>query len=114
MTTATPIFDAVRLARTTDPNTSHAATRSAHRSTAKEDVHRILTEHGPLHDRGIEILHAEYVSRGLMAAKSGQRLRTARRELVDAGLVREHQDRGEALLVRMPSGWSSHVWEVTS
>lgn len=109
--TTTPLYDQA-LARSRDPHTSHAATAVAAKSTAREDVHRILTEHGPLHDRGIEILHEEYVQRGFMAAKSGQRLRTARRELVDAGLVREHQDRGEALLVRMPSGWSSHVWEV--
>lgn len=102
------------LARTHDPHTSHAATRAAHRSTAREDVHKILTEHGPLHDRGIEILHAEYVSRGLMAAKSSQRLRTARRELADDALVREWTRHGEVVHVEMPSGWSSIVWEVAS
>lgn len=79
--TTTPIYDQA-LARTRDPHTSHAATRAAHRSTAKDDVHRILTEHGPLHDRGIEAIHDEYVRHGLMAAKTGQRLRTARSELV--------------------------------
>lgn len=116
MTTATPIFDQLQagLARTTDPHTSHTATRAAQRSTAKEDVRRILSEHGPLHDRGIEAIHDEYVRRGYMAAKSGQRLRTARHELVQAGLVRRHLDRGSALYVEMPSGYASTVWEVAS
>ena len=109
--TTTPIYDQA-LARTRDPHTSHAATRAAHRSTAKDDVHRILTEHGPLHDRGIEAIHDEYVRHGLMAAKTGQRLRTARSELVQAGMVRRHLDRGAALYVEMPSGYASTVWEV--
>ena len=101
------------LARTTDPHTSHQATHAAHASTAKDDVLRILTEHGPLHDRGIEALHSEYVARGVMAAKSGQRLRTARAELVDAGLVTEHEENASVVCVRMPSGYASTVWEAT-
>lgn len=109
--TTTPIYDQA-LARTRDPHTSHAATRAAHRSTAKDDVYRILTEHGPLHDRGIEAIHDEYVRHGLMAAKTGQRLRTARSELVQAGMVRRHLERGAALYVEMPSGYASTVWEV--
>lgn len=112
--TTTPIFDQMQLARTTDPHTSHAATRAAHRSTAREDVHQILTEHGPLHDRGIEAIHEAYVRKGLMAYKSGQRLRTARAEMVDAGTVREHREAGEVLCVRMPSGYAAIVWEVAS
>lgn len=111
--TATPIYDQA-LARARDPHTSHAATAAAHRSTAKEDVLLILGAHGPLHDRGIEAIHDEYVRRGRMAGKSGQRLRTARAELVQAGMVRRHVDRGAALFVEMPSGYASTVWEVVS
>lgn len=112
--TTTPIFDSLQAARATDPATSHAAAQVARKSTAKEDVHRILTEHGPLHDRGIEAIHDEYVRRGYMAPKSGQRLRTARAELVQAAKVRRHVERGTALFVEMPSGYASTVWEVAS
>lgn len=111
--TTTPIFDTLQRARTTDPTTSHNAATVAVKSTAREDVLRILTAHGPLHDHAIEILHEAYVGKGLMAFKSGQRLRSARSELVDAGLVREHVEYGDVVCVRMPSGWSSIVWEVT-
>lgn len=110
--TVTPIYDQMR-ARLTDPHTSHDAATVARRSTAREDVLKILTEHGPLHDHGIQILHDAYVQKGLMRPKSPQRLRTARAELVDAGLVHEHEQGGEVICVRMPSGWASTVWEAT-
>ncbi len=109
----TPIFDTLHRARTSDPATSHQAATVAVKSTAREDVLRILTEHGPLHDHAIEILHEAYRGKGLMAYKSGQRLRTARAGLVDAGLVRELLEHGEVVCVRMPFGWPSTVWEVT-
>ena len=98
-------------ARHTDPATSHEAAQVARKSTAREDVLRILREHGPLHDRGIEILHDAYVQKGLMVAKSPQRLRTARAELVDDHLVWEVED---GTRVRMPSGYAATIWEATN
>lgn len=98
------------LARITDPITSHEAAQVARKSTAREDVLRILREHGPLHDRGIEILHDAYVEKGLMVAKSPQRLRTARADLVDDRLVWEVED---GTRVRMPSGYTATIWEAT-
>lgn len=101
------------LARRTDPATSHQASGAAYRSTAKDDVLRILTDHGPLHDRGIEIIHDAYVEKGAMPHRSAQRLRTARRELADAGIVRQHYDADDVpVCVQMPSGYASMVWEV--
>lgn len=99
------------LARRTDPATSHQATRAAHRSTAKDDVLRILTDHGPLNDSGIEEIHDLYVARGLMPHRSPQRLRTARAELERAGAVTVARDTAGPLTVRMPSGYSSNVWK---
>lgn len=99
------------LARNTDPITSHEAAQVARKSTARDDVLLILREHGPLHDRGIEILHDAYVQKGLMAYKSGQRLRTARAELVDDRLVWQVED---GTRVRMPSGYTATIWEATN
>lgn len=103
------------LARTTDPATSVAAgARAASRSTAKEDVLAILRRHGALHDEALVEQHDAYVARGTLARKSPQRLRTARAELVDLGVVREAMDGGHVRTVVLRSGYHSVVWEVTT
>lgn len=99
------------LARRTDPATSHQATGAAYRSTAKDDVLRILTDHGPLNDAGVQEVHDLYVARGLMPSRTPQRLRTARAELERAGVVGIACDAAGPLTVRMPSGYSSNVWK---
>lgn len=98
-------------ARTTDPPTSHAAATVAGKSTAKEDVLRILRDAGPMHDEAIQQTHEALVARGEVAAKSPQRLRTARAELVDAGLVQEVMDGKRVRTVPLRSGYVSIVWE---
>ena len=74
-------------ARHTDPTTSHEAadsiTETGSAASAREVV-RILREYGPSTDEGIAFVHHE--STGVF---SESRLRTARHELVEAGVVVE-------------------------
>ena len=101
-------------ARTTDPVTSHEAARVATRSNAKTVVLAILKKHGPLHDDGILTIHNEMVRKGLTTARSPQRLRTARHELCDENLVREHKEHGLPVAVKLATGYASQIWEATS
>jgi hypothetical protein len=88
-------------ARNTDPETSHAAASSVGdlrpRQVAVLDV---LRRCGPCHDEAIAAFYT-----GPPQSPSG--LRTRRRELVDAGLVRDSGDRA-----RLQTGRQSIVWEV--
>ncbi len=83
--------DAART-RSTDPDTSHEAADSNGYLLAlsQREVLWLLERHGPLPDYVLERLHAEHWDAMGMAPASrftGQRLRTARQELVELGLV---------------------------
>jgi hypothetical protein len=105
-------------ARTTDPETSHAAAESITEVTRRRsqlDVLQILLDHGALTDQEIEIIHRSLVGSWAHGGwqikhQSPSGLRSRRSELVkEHGLVR---DSGK----RRPSRTSTRnmiVWEAT-
>lgn len=105
--TTTPV------ARKNDRITSvEAGETVAPRSTAREDVLWILRRTGPLADPDIEAIHDLHAARGRWPAKSPQRLRTARAELVADGVVVPCTIDGETVTTRLPSGYRSIVWAI--
>jgi len=99
------LFDDPR-ARKTDPETSHLAAKRAGRNayTARVVVLRLLVEHGPLTDQGMEQLAKQ---RKYPVSPSG--LRSRRVELKRKGLVRSTGRYAEIL-----SGGKAEVWEITA
>lgn len=97
---------AVARARTTDPDTSHAAALSlsshAIRDTQQE-VLDVLREYGPLTDRSI--LAILWNTKGKTQSPSG--LRTRRSELVDLGLVVDTGRRNTAPSRRQEIVWAA-------
>lgn len=96
-------------ARRTDPETSHAAARSVTDLTAKQTaVLTLLRDFGPLTD--LELVEkygtAAQGFPGVFPRQSTSGLRTRRHELVDRGLVVEHDK------VRLPSGRMAIRWKV--
>ena len=67
-------------ARRTDPDTSHEAISADSCTGSLLEVMDLLTEFGPMADHELVTAHAGFTY-------SPQRLRTARSELADAGLV---------------------------
>lgn len=105
--TTTPV------ARKNDHITSvEAGEAVAPRSTAREDVLWILRRTGPLADPYLAVIHDIFVARGRWPAKSPQRLRTARAELVADGVVEPYTIDGETVTTRLPSGYRSIVWAI--
>ena len=89
-------------ARSTDPDTSHAAAASiANVTDAQQTVLNLLSKHGPLTDLELAFRHADDEAEPI--SPSG--LRTRRAELTEQGLV---VDTGERRL--SPSGRSCVVW----
>ena len=90
------------VARRTDPGTSWAAAHSVTDTTITRTKKAILRalEHGPMTDEDI----ASAVG---IAYTTPSGLRTRRRELVDAGLVRDSGRR-----TRLESGRQAIVWEL--
>lgn len=84
----------------------------APRSTARGDVLWILRTNGPLSDPDIAAIHDLRAARGRWPAKSPQRLRTARAELVADGIVEPCTIDGETVTTRLPSGYRSIVWTI--
>jgi len=93
--------DPVWLARSTDPETSHEAATQVNVRASQAEVLRVLRQFGPLSDVTIQRLSHIHGSRYW----SPERLRTARKELVVAGLV-EWTGKTE----KLPSGRSGRVW----
>lgn len=98
--------------RTNDPETSHAARDSISDEALAEsqaEVLAILHMNGPQADHDILAIHEFRHARGIARHEfTGQRLRTARNELVEYGRV--VQTEGEALT---PSGRRAKVWGIT-
>jgi hypothetical protein len=98
--------------RRADPETSHEARDSISEEALAEsqaEVLAILHLYGPQADHDTLTIHE--LRHGVGATQillSGQRLRTARNELVELGLV--VQTKGEALT---PSGRRAKVWGVS-
>lgn len=99
--------------RRTDPETSHAARDSISVEALAEsqaEVLAILRIYGPQADHDILTLHELRAGQGHTTyTLSGPRLRTARHELVELGLVQ--QSEGKALT---SSGRRANIWAVTS
>lgn len=97
--------------RLTDPETSHAARDSITWEALAEsqaEVLAILHMYGPQADHDILTIHEFRHARGIARFEfTGQRLRTARNELVEFGRV--VQTAGEA---RTPSGRRAKVWGI--
>ena len=92
-------------ARKTDPRTSHEAAESVQNITAtKAYVLKALRR--PRNDAQLIEAYRSYKTAPI-ASESG--IRSRRAELVDAGLVRDSGKR-----VKMASGRSSIVWEVSA
>jgi len=92
------------VARSTDPQTSWEAANSVTRfsiTKTRAAILRVLTNEGPLTDEQI----AEQLADLSHTSPSG--LRTRRKELVNAGMVRDSGQRK-----KMSSGRSAIVWEL--
>ena len=94
------------IARLTDPETSHAAAASVNIATLPHVKQAILTLYavcGPMTD---DELREVWDQRMLSTPISPSGLRTRRRELADAGVVRDSGQRRT-----LPTGRSAIVWE---
>jgi hypothetical protein len=97
-------------ARRTDPATSHDAADSIDAETvadSKDEVLFLLTSFGPMADHELVERHEREVYLNLYRHYSPQRLRTARRELVDAGRV----EAGVGW-TKTPSGRKAIIWRL--
>lgn len=91
------------LARVTDPQTSHDAATRADVEGSQFYVLRLLHEYGASPD-----FHLANYARAAGSRWSESRLRTARKELVERGLI---EDTGVTLPT--PSGRQAAVWRLT-
>lgn len=106
-------MSATPVARKNDRITSvEAGEAVAPRSTAREAVLWILRKAGPATDPEIAAIHDRYAAHGRWPAKSPQRLRTARAELVADGIVEPYTIDGETVTTRLPSGYRSIIWTI--
>ena len=101
------IWRTAKLARNTDPHTSHEAAASQSADKIRESqaaILEVLREHGPTAD----FLIYEYVTgTGVKISPSG--CRTRRKELVDRRLVRDSGKRNTTA-----SGRKTIIWEAVS
>lgn len=95
-----------------DPLTSHLAADSNETTVPESQtfVYDLLWIHGPLADHElVEAAEKDYKANPHAMSWTAQRLRSARAELVERGLVR--MVAGESR--RTATGRNAHVWEVT-
>ena len=97
------------LARTTDPETSHAAAASITGLTARQDaVLRVFKRNRfPMTDVSLCAMYENSVRRGVVPAQSVSGIRTRRAELVDRGLLVDSGNRA-----RLASGRKAIVWRL--
>jgi hypothetical protein len=103
MTDDLPLFQHAR-ARATDPGTSHEAADHVSRTTMKPsqiDVLKAIRKIGPCTQKDLETCH-------LRVLYSPSRIRTAVRELADAGKV---TDTGEK--TKLASGRKAIIWKAS-
>ena len=97
------LFGSKPVARTSDPDTSHAAARSVTNLTEKQDaVLNLLRETGSATDWA---LSSRYFFRAGLVEQSESGLRTRRSELVRKGLVHDTGERET-----LPSGRKAIIW----
>ena len=99
MTEDLPLFEHAR-ARSSDPSTSHEAAASVSVKPSQRDVLAALNTIGPATQKDLENYHP------LSALYSPSRIRTAVRELADAGRV---IDTGKKR--RLESGRKAIIWK---
>lgn len=101
-----PDFDSRPRARTTDPETSHAAADSVTDLTRKQEaVLLLLREIGPTHDQRLVSAYQHTAGKRAFPYQSESGIRTRRAELVRKGLVRDTGERAT-----LESGRSAIVW----
>lgn len=95
-------------ARNTDPETSHEAAATIDQSKSQQAVMTAARNHltGPFTDK--DLVRTFRQERATLPRFSESRIRTARRELVDQGLLQLHG------LTRPVSGRRERLWEVTA
>lgn len=91
--------------RLTDPETSHLAADTNKPADSRTEVMNILRVLGPLADHELVVAH-ELLSHPIRFTP--QRLRTARSELVELGMV----ELVEGKIRKTPSGNNAQVWAV--
>jgi len=95
-------------ARTTDPETSHAAAASLERLTERRQaVWAVLAEYGPLTDEALVSIYDQLADDGLIPPQSPSGVRTRRNELAKLGLVADTGQRGTTISGRMAMLWAS-------
>ena len=100
------LFGFKPVARTGDPDTSHAAAKSVRNLTNKQEaVLTLFQGYGPMTD---ETMRVKYLASGHRGPQSESGLRTRRSELVRKGLVKDSGER-----VKLASGRMAIVWEAT-
>jgi len=94
-------------ARRTDPETSHdaAASVAPTQRPSQAAVLYVLRTNGPITDTGLIGVYQLYARADVLPQQSESGIRTRRKELVTAGLVRA------AGRVTLPSGRAAITWE---
>jgi hypothetical protein len=101
------MFDDNPRARLSDPETSHEAADGNDVHGARHAVLAVLRGAGPFADFELERYYAHVTKGTTLPQYTPQRLRTARKELVDAGAVVF-----SGSFRQTPTGGKSRVWAV--
>lgn len=97
-------------ARTTDPDTSHAAASSLeHLTERRQAVWAILSQHGPLTDEALVTIYDQFSEDGLVPPQSPSGIRTRRNELAKLGLAVDLGLRGSTM-----SGRAAILWHAVN
>ncbi len=95
-------------ARTTDPETSHAAAASLeHLTERRQAVWAILAEYGPLTDEALLAIYDQLADDGLIPPQSPSGVRTRRNELTKLGLAIDTGQRGTTVSGRAAILWGA-------
>jgi hypothetical protein len=93
-------------ARTSDPDTSHAAACSLDQMTERRQaVWAILAEHGPLTDESLVAIYDQFAEDNVVPPQSPSGVRTRRNELTKLGVAIDTGQRGTTV-----SGRSAILW----
>ena len=95
-------------ARTSDPDTSHAAARSlGHMTERRQAVWAVLAEHGPLTDESLVAIYDQFAEDNLVPPQSPSGIRTRRNELTKLGLAIDSGQRGMTVSGRTAILWGA-------
>jgi hypothetical protein len=95
-------------ARTTDPETSHAAAASLeHLTERRQAVWAILAEYGPLTDEALLAIYDQFAEDRIVPPQSPSGIRTRRNELTKLGLAIDTGQRGTTVSGRAAILWGA-------